>query len=86
MNGGVVKTHHPNGKQLVSVGTSERGGSVYVYNKSGEGIAQIAADDYGNGEVGAWNRKGMGRELKLGPRRDAYSFAVATTYRRVSNP
>jgi hypothetical protein len=25
------------------------------------------ADDYGNGVVGAYNRKGMGRTLKPGP-------------------
>ena len=64
---GAVTTYQPNGKQLVSVGTSERGGSVYVYNKTGEFIAEMSADEYGNGVVGAWNRKGKGRTLKPGP-------------------
>ena len=45
----------------------ERIGMIEVTNKTGEGIAQMYADDYGNGVVGAWNRKGKGRTLKPGP-------------------
>ena len=37
------------------------------YNKTGEGVVQLAVDDYGNGVVGAFNRKGKGRTLKPGP-------------------
>jgi len=43
------------------------GGGVVVYNKTGEMIADMGTDDYGNGEVGAYNRKGIGQTLKPGP-------------------
>ena len=35
-----------------------------VHNKTGEEIIQLHVDDYGNGVVGAYNRKGMGRTLE----------------------
>ena len=47
--------------------TAVDGGLINVYNKTGEIIAEMGADEYGNGEVGAYNRKGMGRTLKPGP-------------------
>ena len=58
-----------NKERLTSMGvpTIDTGGMVAVFNKTGEGIARLKADDYGNGVVGAYNRKGMGRELKPGP-------------------
>ena len=65
--GGLVATYQPNGKRLVALGTNDSGGLVYVYNKTGEEIAQMYADEYGNGVVGAWSRKGRGRTLKPGP-------------------
>ena len=34
------------------------------YNKTGEGVVQMTADEYGNGVVGAYNRKGVGTTLK----------------------
>ena len=37
------------------------------FNKTGEGVVQLYADDYGNGVVGAFNRKGKGRTLEPGP-------------------
>ena len=40
---------------------------VAVYNKTDEPIAQMYADEYGNGVVGAFNREGRGRTFKLGP-------------------
>ena len=43
------------------------GGLVFVYNKTGEAIAEMSADEYGNGMVGAYSRKGKGRTLKSGP-------------------
>ena len=46
---------------LTQLSTSDDGGLVYVYNKTGEGIAEMSADEYGNGKVGAYNRKGEGR-------------------------
>ena len=36
-------------------------------NKTGEGVVHLSVDDYGNGVVGAYNRKGKGRTLKPGP-------------------
>ena len=41
------------------------GGGVVVFNKTGEFIAEMSADEYGNGMVGAYNRKGNGRTLRL---------------------
>jgi hypothetical protein len=67
-SGGMVTTYAPNGKKLVRLGmTADTGGSLRVFNKTGEGIAVMRADEYGNGVVGAYNRKGMGRTLKPGP-------------------
>ena len=43
------------------------GGIVRLYNKTGEEIVQLRADEYGNGVVGAYNRKGKGRTLQPGP-------------------
>ena len=36
-------------------------------HKTGESIVQMYADEYGNGVVGAYNRKGKGRTLEPGP-------------------
>lgn len=62
---GLVSTYNGKiGKELeplVVLGTTENGGSIDVYNKTGETVVTLEADDYGNGEVGAWNRKGKGR-------------------------
>jgi len=63
---GFVTTYHANGKTLVDLSATDRGGLVYVSNKTGEVIAEISADDYGNGVVGAYNRKGKGRTLEPG--------------------
>ena len=64
---GAVTTYQPNGKKLVQLGANDNGGGVVVYNKTSEIIAEMNADDYGNGRVGAWNRKGRGRTLEPGP-------------------
>ncbi|MFL2541871.1 MAG: hypothetical protein ACJ0UT_07855 [Candidatus Latescibacterota bacterium] len=66
-NGGAVTTYQSNGKMLVGIGTTDTGGMINVSNKTGETIAEMGADEYGNGLVGAWNRKGKGRTLKPGP-------------------
>ena len=55
------------GKELVELSATDNGGYIEVSNKTGEFIAEMSADEYGNGRVGAWNRKGMGRTLKPGP-------------------
>ena len=49
------------------LGATDNGGVVSVYRKTGKYIAQMYADDYGNGVVYAGNRKGKGRTLKPGP-------------------
>ena len=65
---GVVDVLQPNGKTGVKLtSTVGGGGSVSVYNKTGGRIVNVSADDYGNGVVGAYNRKGKGRTLKPGP-------------------
>jgi hypothetical protein len=51
----------------VGLGANSNGGLIDVLNKTGEGIVQMAADEYGNGVVGAYNRKGKGDMLKPGP-------------------
>jgi hypothetical protein len=43
------------------------GGAIVVTNKTGDEIVQLYADDYGNGVVGAFNRKGKGRTLQPRP-------------------
>ena len=58
---GAVSTYGPTGKKLVALVATPNGGAIEVTNKTGEGIIQLSADDYGNGEVGVWNRKGKGR-------------------------
>ena len=65
--GGMVKTYQPNGKELVRLGATENGGLVGVIKQTGEVIANLYADEYGNGLVGAYNRKGKGRTLQPGP-------------------
>ena len=64
---GVVQAHSAKGKELVRLGATDNGGIISIYNKTGEGIVDMHADEYGNGLVGAWNRKGKGRTLKPGP-------------------
>jgi hypothetical protein len=64
---GTVSTYQPNGKALVSLISTDNGGFIDVYNKTGEFVAQMGADEYGNGVVGAYNRKGEGRTLQPGP-------------------
>jgi len=64
---GTVTTYQHNGKELVRLTTNPNGGAIEVLNKTGEAIATMYTDEYGNGQVGAWNRKGRGRTLKPGP-------------------
>ena len=64
---GAIATFQPNGTELVDLTANDSGGLIKVTNKTGEDIATMYADEDGNGVVGAWNRKGKGRELKPGP-------------------
>ena len=58
---GMVITYASTDKPSVMLYSNENGGKISVFNKTIENIVTIGADDYGNGEVGAWNRKGKGR-------------------------
>ena len=60
---GKVTTYASTGKDLLTLGDTENGGAIDVLNKMGEVIITLQADDYGNGEVGAWNRNRKGRIL-----------------------
>ena len=65
----VGTTYAPNGKKMVELNANAEntGGMVSVFNKTGEDVVQLGVDEYGNGVVGAYNRKGKGRTLKSGP-------------------
>ena len=56
-----------NKRLTVALGTTDTWGMINVSNKTGETIAEMGADEYGNGIVGAYNRKGKGRTLVPGP-------------------
>ena len=60
-------TYQPNGKKLLELSSNGNGGATEVSNKTGEGIVQMYADEYGNGMVYAGTRKGKGRTLEPGP-------------------
>ena len=57
------------GKDLIYAGATTSGNGFLFegFNKTGEGVVQLYADEYGNGVVGAYNRKGKGRTLESGP-------------------
>ena len=61
---GRAATHGAHGKELVVLGSN---GAVRVFNKTGEMVVQMYADESGNGLVGAYTREGVGRALKPGP-------------------
>ena len=52
---------------LSGAGDDNHGGYVHLYNKTDESVVQLGVDEYGNGVVGAFNRKGKGRTLQPGP-------------------
>ena len=56
-------------RQVLLMGTDLdfNGGYMSIFNKTGEEVITLQADEYGNGEIGAWNRKGKGRTLQPGP-------------------
>jgi hypothetical protein len=64
---GTVSTYQANSKKAAGLAASDNGGVVYAFNKTDEFIAEMSADEYGNGLVGAYNRKGKGRTLQPGP-------------------
>lgn len=42
----------------------EGNGRLYIQNKTGNKIITMGAEEYGNGEVGVWNKKGKGRVIE----------------------
>jgi len=56
----LLSLNNAEGKSLVGLFTTGIGGSIRVSNKTCESIATLYPDDYGNGVVVAWNRKGKG--------------------------
>jgi hypothetical protein len=54
-------------KALIDLHSNDNGALIEVFNKTREAIVTMKADEYGNGVVGAWNRKGKGRTLQPGP-------------------
>jgi hypothetical protein len=59
--GGITIDNANESSVNLSANSHENGGSIFLTNKTGDQVITIGADDYGNGEVGAWNRKGKGR-------------------------
>ena len=66
---GLLSINSKTGKQLIYAGggNTDIGGYFTLRNKGGEEIVQLYADEYGNGVVGIYNRKGEGRTLTPGP-------------------
>ena len=63
---GALVTYSSSGKKLVGLGATvnDDGGALSIYNKTGEVVCTMYPDDYGNGVIGAWNRKGKGRTFE----------------------
>ena len=64
--GGILGIYNKAGEPQVTLGSDETGGILNIQNKTGEDVVQLYADEYGNGKVGAFNRKGKGRTLRPG--------------------
>ena len=64
---GLFEIESKEGRKVINAGTGVNGFVVEGFNKTGEAVVQLSADDYGNGVVGAYNRKGKGRTLQPGP-------------------
>ncbi len=52
---------------MASRDDEDNGGLMEIYNKTNESVVQLRVDEYGNGLVGAYNRKGLGKTLTPGP-------------------
>ena len=65
--GWLINCSNKQGQQVFKIDSLENGGDVTVLNKTGEPVCTMTVDEYGNGEVGVWDRKGKGRVLRPGP-------------------
>ena len=63
----VVKNDDGDLQILMAAPVGYPGGDLRIMNKTGEAVVTLGVDEYGNGVVGAYNRKGRGRTLKPGP-------------------
>ncbi len=52
---------------LLLTSSGDNGGGMWMFNKTNENVVKLGVDEYGNGVVGAYNRKGKGKTLKPGP-------------------
>jgi hypothetical protein len=52
---------------LTSSDDNNDGGLMEIRNKTNEHVVKLGVDEYGNGVVGAYNRKGLGRTLTPEP-------------------
>ena len=62
-----MAVHGKDGNPVVMVQAIATGGLLALFNKTDELVVRAYADEYGNGVVGAYDRKGTGNELKPGP-------------------
>jgi hypothetical protein len=60
---GVIAVHQEDGNIGVGLASDSRGGEITVYNNTRDKVITMKTDEYGNGVVGAYNRKGLGRTL-----------------------
>ena len=63
----VVKNDDGDLQTLMAAPVWYPGGDLRIINKTGEAVVTLGVDEYGNGVVGAYNRKGRGRTVQPGP-------------------
>ena len=59
-----VKNDEGDIQVLIGAPSGYTGGDLRVMNKEGKTVITLDVDDYGNGEIGVYNRKGQGRAYK----------------------
>ena len=66
---GQLEVNSSTGEQRIYLGSSKEGNGFFIqgYNKTGERVVQLKADDYGNGYVGSFDRYGKGKGLMHRP-------------------
>jgi hypothetical protein len=60
---GLLGVRSKTGALRTTIGSGENGFLMEGFNKTGEAVVQLHADDYGLGYIGIWDRKGNGRTL-----------------------
>ena len=64
---GYLQIGSARGRNMIEAASDDDGFYIHGYNKTGQAVVSLITDEYGNGVVGAYNRKGKGRTLKPGP-------------------